>query len=94
MISPLTKVNFNKASILKNKAKLISSTNPENIYITPDLTPLEQRKNRVLRQQLVDLNKNKRVYMIKKRKDSAEDQVVPLRTDNELPPPSHTTFHL
>jgi len=57
-----------KASILKNKAKLRSSTNPENvrnIYITPDLTPLEQRKNKVLRQQLADLNKNERVYMIK-----------------------------
>jgi len=60
-----------KASILKNKAKLRSSTNPENvrnIYITPDLTPLEQRKNRVLRQQLADLNKNERVYMIKNRR--------------------------
>ena len=57
-----------KIAILKAKAKLRSSTNPENVrnlYITPDLTPLEQKRNKVLRQQLADLNKNERVYAIK-----------------------------
>ena len=59
-----------KINILKTKAKLRASTNPENVRnlcITPDLTPLEQKKNKVLRQQLADLNKNERVYIIKKK---------------------------
>ena len=57
-----------KASILKNKLKLRSSNNPQNIrniFITPDFTPLEKRKNKVLRQQLTEMNKGDRTYMIK-----------------------------
>ena len=57
-----------KASILKNKLKLRSSNNPQNVrnvFITPDFTPLEQRKNKVLRQQLAEMNKGDRTYMIK-----------------------------
>ena len=68
----LLKVSFSsieeKITILKTKAKLRSSTNPENVrslYITPDLAPLEQKKNKVLRRQLADLNKNERVYTMK-----------------------------
>jgi len=57
-----------KASILKNKLKLRSSGNPEpvrNVFITPDYTPLEQKKNKALRQQLADMNKGENAYTIK-----------------------------
>ena len=57
-----------KANVLKNKLKLRSSTNPSsvrNIFITPDYTPLEQKKNKALRQQLADMNKVENVYTIK-----------------------------
>jgi len=37
----------------------------KQIYINPDLTPLEQRKSRALRQQLADLNKESNAYIIK-----------------------------
>jgi len=35
------------------------------LFITPDLTPLEQKKHKALRQQLADMNKPDKVYMIK-----------------------------
>ena len=57
-----------KANVLKNKLKLRSSTNPSpvrNIFITPDYTPLEQKRNKALRQQLADMNKVENVYIIK-----------------------------
>ena len=57
-----------KASILKNKLKFRSSNNPpkvRNIFITPDYTSLEQRKNKALRQQLAEMNKGENTYMIK-----------------------------
>jgi len=57
-----------KIAILKSKIKLRSSKIPESarkLYITPDLTPLEQKKNKVLRQQLAELNKTERLYVIK-----------------------------
>ena len=57
-----------KANVLRNKLKLRSSTNPSsvrNIFITPDYTPLEQKKNKALRQQLADMNKVENVYTIK-----------------------------
>jgi len=40
-----------------------------------------------LRQQLAELNKTDRLYVIKKWEDSADDCIVPLRTDNESSPP-------
>jgi len=57
-----------KSAILKSKTKLRLSTNPENVrklFITPDLTPLEQKKNKILRQQLAELNKTENVHVIK-----------------------------
>jgi len=57
-----------KASILNSKTKLRSTSNPPNIrnlFITPDLTPLEQKKHKALRQQLADMNKPDKIYMIK-----------------------------
>jgi len=57
-----------KVSILRNKSKLRSESNQEyirKIFITPDLTPLEQRKNKALRQQLTEMNKEKNIYTIK-----------------------------
>jgi len=61
-----------KVTILRNKSKLRSSSNPEdirNVFITPDFTPLEQKRNKALRQQLLDMNKTENVYIIKKRKE-------------------------
>ena len=57
-----------KTNILRNKRKLKDQSNSEkirNVYITPDLTPSEQAKNKALRQQLADKNKASNVYMIK-----------------------------
>jgi len=57
-----------KVTILRNKSKLRSSSNPEdvrNVFITPDFTPLEQKRNKALRQQLFDMNKAENVYVIK-----------------------------
>jgi len=57
-----------KSSILKNKTKLRSSSNPSDvrkIFITPDFTPLEQKQNKALRQQLATMNKDKKLYIIK-----------------------------
>ena len=60
-----------KIAILKSKSKLRSSKNPQHIrdiFITPDFTPLEQKKNKELREQLADMNKTEKVYIIKNRK--------------------------
>lgn len=57
-----------KINILRNKRKLKDQSNPEKVrkvYITPDLTPSEQAKNKALRQQLADMNKVSNIYMIK-----------------------------
>ena len=57
-----------KAEILKNKYKLRDSTNPQHIretFITPDLTPLEQKTNKELRNKLADMNKAENIYIIK-----------------------------
>ena len=57
-----------KSTILKNKLKLRSSSNPSHIckiFITPDLTPLEQKQSKELRQKLADMNKNENHYTIK-----------------------------
>jgi len=68
----LLKITLNseqdKVSILKNKLKLRTSNNPpkvRNVFITPDYTPLEQKQNKALRQQLADMNKGKNTFMIK-----------------------------
>ena len=57
-----------KTYILKNKTKLRSTSNPlniRNLFITPDLTPSEQKKYKALRQQLADMNKTGNAYMLK-----------------------------
>ena len=76
----------NKAMILKNKLKLRSSNNPSpvrNVFITPDYTPLEQKKNKALHQQLADMNKIENAYTIKKWEDSAEITTLSVpHTDN------------
>ena len=68
----LLKVTLNtiqeKAMLLKNKLKLHLSSNPPpvcNVFITPDYTPLEQKKNKALRQQLADMHKVENIYTIK-----------------------------
>ena len=58
-----------KAKILKCKLKLKADQNPEHIreiFISPDLTPLEQRRNNALRKQLADMNKVQNIYVIRK----------------------------
>ena len=57
-----------KALILRNKSKLRSTSHPEdvrNIFITPDFTPIEQKRNKALREQLINMNKTENIYMIK-----------------------------
>jgi len=57
-----------KVTILRTKVKLRADSNPKyvrKIFVTPDLTPLEQRKNKALRQQLRELNKEEKIYRIK-----------------------------
>ncbi|MCY3929439.1 MAG: hypothetical protein OXG81_14325, partial [Acidobacteria bacterium] len=57
-----------KNMILRNKIKLREQKNPENIrkiFINVDLTPLEQRRNRQLRDKLKEMNKNTNRYIIK-----------------------------
>ena len=57
-----------KALILRNKSKLRSTSHPEdvrNVFITPDFTPIEQKRNKALREQLINMNKTENIYMIK-----------------------------
>ena len=57
-----------KVQVLRNCTKLRSKDNPEEIqsvYITPDLTPKEQKENKALRSQLAELNKSEKLYKIK-----------------------------
>jgi len=57
-----------KKAILRNKLHLRKEDNPQEIkkiFITPDLTPSEQKKNKKLREELANLNKDGRKYMIK-----------------------------
>ena len=57
-----------RANVLRHKLKLRSRDNPDpvrNIFITPDFTPLEQKRNKILRQQLADMNKVENIYTIK-----------------------------
>ena len=57
-----------KAYILKNKTKLRSTSNPQNIcnlFIFPDFTPSKHKKYKALRQQLADMNKTENAYMLK-----------------------------
>jgi len=57
-----------KSTILRNCYKLRNSKNPtyiQKIFSTPDLTPLEQKKDKVLRQKLAEMNKDGKVYKIK-----------------------------
>ena len=66
-----------KISILRSKKKLRNESNPEDIrsiFITVDNTPLEQKKNKLLREKLNNMNKDGNNYMIK------NGEIVPRRT--------------
>ena len=57
-----------KISILRGKMKLRNEGNPDHIksvFITVDYTPLEQKKNKILREKLNDMNKVGNNYIIK-----------------------------
>ena len=57
-----------RISVLRNKMKLRGSGNPEDVrkvFVTPDLTPAEQAKNKALRAQLAEMNKEGNNYRIK-----------------------------
>ena len=76
-----------RSNILRNKVKFKQDSNPEhvkNIYISPDFTPLEQRRRKALCEQLKKMN-NVANLCYKKRLHSAEgeDQLSqPFCTDN------------
>lgn len=60
--------DHDKALLLRNCTKLRNEDNPEDIrrvYVTPDLTPREQQKNKALRAQLAEKNKEGKSYWIK-----------------------------
>jgi len=68
----LLKVTVNsdkeKAAILHSFTHLRRESTPSNfrkIYITPDLTPLQQKENKLLRTKLADMNKDGNFYQIK-----------------------------
>ena len=57
-----------KVTVLRNKVRLRNQDNPEyirKVFITPDLTPTEQKKNKELRSQLAEMNKVANLYRIK-----------------------------
>ena len=57
-----------KSAILRNCFKLKNSKNPaaiQKIFETPDLTPLEQKKDKILHLKLAEINKDGKVYKIK-----------------------------
>ena len=57
-----------KISILRGKMKLRNEGNPDyikSVFITADYTPLEQKKNKILREKLNDMNKDGNNYIIK-----------------------------
>jgi len=57
-----------KILVLRNKMKLRNSGNPEDVckvFVTPDLTPAEQKKSKALKAQLVVMNKGGNNYRIK-----------------------------
>ena len=72
-----------KALLLRNYTKLRDKNNPEEvrkIYVTPDLTPQEQKQSKALRSQLAEMDKDgKKVLDKKKQEDSAEEKL-------DLPP--------
>ena len=56
-----------KMAILKNKSKLMSSKNPQHIcdvFVTSNFTLLEQKENKELCEQLVDMNRTENMYVI------------------------------
>ena len=68
-----------KALILRNKSKLRSTSHPEdvrNVFITPDFTPIEQKRNKGLQEQLINMNKTENIYIIKKWEDSVEENLA------------------
>ena len=57
-----------KSSILRQFHKLRNNDDPadiQNIFATPDLTPIKQKKDKALRQKLAELNKDCKTYKIK-----------------------------
>ena len=76
-----------KIAILKSKSKLRSSQNPQHIrdvFVMPNFTRLEQKKNIELCEELADMNKSENIYLCnKKREDSAEAK-LDCCTDNQL----------
>ena len=57
-----------KATVLKNCTQLRNRSTPppyQNIFISPDLTPKEQKRSKELRSELKERNKNGHLYQIK-----------------------------
>ena len=57
-----------KKEILRNNAKLRDVSDPawvNSVFITPDLTPKQQEKDKALRARLSELNATSKIYKIK-----------------------------
>ena len=78
----MTKSWYSRKISLRNEINL---PQVKRIFITTNLTPLEQMKNKRLKEELANLNKDGRKYAIKKWQDSAEKhQNFNLCTDNNI----------
>ena len=72
----LTKITVStveeKSSTLRNRQNLRNKAHPshvQKVFITPDLTPTQQKRNKQLRTELTELNKSGNRYQIKKPKN-------------------------
>ena len=66
-----------KIRILHNRFNLRNKEHPTHInkvFITPDLTPQQQAKNKQLRARLSELNKSEKIYRIKNGKIVRRDE--------------------
>ena len=80
----LTKITVStieeKSSILRNRRNLRNKSHPshvQKVFITPDLTPSQQRKNKQLRVELAELNKSGNRYRIKNGKIILRESTTP-----------------
>jgi len=80
----LTKITVStieeKSSILHNRRNLRNKSHPshvQKVFITPDLTPSQQKKNKQLRTELAVLNKSGNRYHIKNGKITLRESTTP-----------------
>ena len=74
-----------KRAMLHNKIHLHKENNPphvKRIFISPDLTPAEQKKTKQLREELANLNKDDRKLLVLQPHHTCTN-IVDYKTDND-----------